>query len=82
MPLQKYQCAVCKKVFEKLIRMNTVKIECPKCSGIQVKKLMPSNSSPFSEMEKMSALNKIAKTKGIGRDVERTWDPKKHQDHS
>ena len=42
---------------------------------------MPSSYSPFSEMEKRSALNKIAKTQGVGREVEKTWDPKKHQEH-
>jgi|TARA_B110000438_G_scaffold294975_1_gene337212 putative FmdB family regulatory protein len=81
MPLQKYQCVTCKYKFEKLVRANNVKIECPECSAKQVKQLMPSSYSPFSEMEKRSALNKIAKTQGVGREVEKTWDPKKHQEH-
>jgi hypothetical protein len=49
------------------------------CKKIQ--KLMPSNYSPFSETEKRSALKRIAQAQGRDREVEKTWDPKKHQEH-
>tara|TARA_B110000196_G_C20864727_1_gene529097 strand:- start:351 stop:599 length:249 start_codon:yes stop_codon:yes gene_type:complete len=81
MPLQKYQCTACKHEFEKLIRTNNIKIECPECSAKKVQKLMPSNYSPFSETEKRSALKRIGQAQGIDRKVEKTWNPKKHQEH-
>ena len=42
MPIYEYQCLECGEKFEKLVRSTNspVKIECPKCGGRKVEKLL------------------------------------------
>lgn len=39
MPIFDYICTECKKVFEKLVRTDTAKVECPSCGGSAEKKV-------------------------------------------
>ncbi len=42
MPIYEYRCSECEERFEKLVRLgtSTSEIECPKCGGQRVEKLI------------------------------------------
>jgi putative FmdB family regulatory protein len=42
MPIYEYRCSECGEKFEKLVRLSTAtsEIECPKCGGQKVEKLL------------------------------------------
>jgi putative FmdB family regulatory protein len=81
MPLQKFECLSCKSVFEKLIREKKQAIACPACEKSKLRQLPPATYIPLNEDEKRSYLKKTGEAQGIGRKVDKTWDPKKHQEH-
>tara|TARA_Y100001970_G_scaffold140787_1_gene173425 strand:- start:22297 stop:22551 length:255 start_codon:yes stop_codon:yes gene_type:complete len=81
MPLQKFECLSCKNVFEKLIRENKQVITCPDCEKSKLRQLLPETYIPLNENEKRSHLKKTGEAQGIGRKVDKPWDPKKYQDH-
>lgn len=42
MPIYRYQCELCNAVFKTLVKNGRApEIECPKCNGRQVKRLLP-----------------------------------------
>jgi len=81
MPLQKFECTSCKNIFEKLIRENKQKIVCPDCNKSNLKQLLPDTYIPLDEKQRRSYLKKAGEAQGIGRKVDKTWDPKKYQEH-
>ena len=81
MPLYFYDCKKCSNNFEKLIRNTNTLVACPKCQSTKVIKLMPNSHSSLSEVEKRAQLKKVGKAQGVGRSIDRRWDPKKYQEH-
>ena len=81
MPLQKFECKLCNTIFEKLIRDSKQKIVCPDCNKSKLKKLLPDTYIPLDENQRRTYLKKAGEAQGIGREVDKTWDPKKYQDH-
>jgi len=57
MPIYEYQCLKCGEKFEKLVRLSTSisEIECPKCSGRKVEKLISVFSTRASSTAMASA---------------------------
>ena len=81
MPLQKFECLSCKNVFEKLIREQKKDVTCPDCEKSNLRQLLPTTYIPLNENEKRAYLKKAGQAQGIGREVDKSWDPKKYQDH-
>ncbi len=57
MPIYEYRCQECGEKFEKLVRLSTStsEIECPKCSGRRVEKLISAFSTRTSSTTAASA---------------------------
>jgi putative FmdB family regulatory protein len=59
MPIYEYRCSECGEKFEKLVRLSTStsEIECPKCGGRKVEKLISvfSTSAPSTMTASASA---------------------------
>lgn len=57
MPVYEYRCKECGEKFEKLVRFSTStsEIECPKCSGRKVDKLISAFSARISSIAAASA---------------------------
>jgi len=57
MPIYEYRCKKCGEKFEKLVRFSTStsEIECPKCGGRRVEKLISAFSTRMSSTTAASA---------------------------
>ena len=57
MPIYEYRCQECGEKFEKLVRFDTStsEIECPKCGGRKVEKLISAFSAMMSSSAAVSA---------------------------
>ena len=50
MPIYEYQCTSCGKAFEELVMNQSAQINCPKCNGADVKKMM--SAAAFKSSDK------------------------------
>lgn len=57
MPIYEYRCSECGEKFEKLVRFSasTYEVECPKCGGRRVEKLISTFSARMSSTMAASA---------------------------
>jgi putative FmdB family regulatory protein len=57
MPIYEYRCSECGEKFEKLVRLSTStsEIECPRCGGRKVEKLISAFSARVSSTVMTSA---------------------------
>ena len=66
MPIFDYTCCECGYAFERLVRSNTVQVNCPECSSPEIEKMISAPAVSSDATKERARQSGLARNKKLG----------------